>query len=56
MVQSANGEPKYNQVISDVKGKEGFFREDSGLQSLEQFIDEGSGNLVGEFLPLYGQG
>lgn len=55
-MQSANGVPKYNQVLSDVKGKEGFFRGDSGLQSLEQFIDEGSGDLIGEFLPLHSQG
>jgi len=56
MMQSANGVPKYNQVIGDVKGKEGFFRGGSGLQGLEQFIDEGGGNPVGELLPLNCQG
>lgn len=56
MMQSANGVPKYNQVIGDVKGKEGFFRGGSGLQRLEQFIDEGSGNLISKLLPLDGQG
>jgi hypothetical protein len=53
---SANGVPKYNQAIRDVKGKEGFLCERSGFERLEKLFDQYTYDLIGKFLPFDSEG